>query len=76
MSKLSLSYHATFIVLMPLTLKRKGLSGSRRALHSRNQSPFQIFALVREKLRLLWKDCVSVPLQRERERETGTERLK
>lgn len=54
--------------------KKKGLSGSRRALHSRNQSPFQIFALVREKLRLLWKEWVSVPLQRERE--TGTERLK
>lgn len=53
MSKLSLSYRATSIVLTPPVLvqrfvsnDKKGLAGSGRALHSRNQSPFQIFALV------------------------------
>lgn len=52
MSKLSLSRRrrATFLVLMLLIMihhfvsNQKGLAGSRRALHSRNQSPFQIFA--------------------------------
>lgn len=61
MSKLLLSRRATFLVLMPLIIiyhfvsNQKGLAGSRRALHSHNQSPFQIFAPVwkSKKLRLL-----------------------